>query len=62
MQSWGKILQQEAIALSTGQEINWKRSERVNRVLGTDPAYNRHSVNNVSYLENLVKEVKHGLF
>lgn len=61
-QSWGKILQQEAIALSIGQEINWKRSERVNRVLGTDSACNRHSVNNVSYLENLVKEIKRGLF
>lgn len=49
-------------ASSSGQEMNWKRSERVNRVLGTDSAYNRHSVNNVSYLENLVKEVKHRLF
>lgn len=39
-QSWGKILQQETTALSTGQEMNWKRSERVNRILGADSADN----------------------
>lgn len=60
--SWGKIIQQEAIVLSTGQEMNWKRPERVNRVLGTDTAYKRYSVNYESYLENLVKEVKCGFF
>lgn len=61
-QSCRKILHQEAIPLSAGREMNWKRSEKVNRHLGTDSAYNRHSVYNISYLGNLVEEVKHGLF
>lgn len=48
--------------LKSGRGMNWKRSEKVNRDLRTDSAYNSHSLYNISYLDNLVEEVKHGLF